>query len=216
MAKTVGLKAQIREHKGTKSAIKDRNSGRIPVVVYGHKEEPMMVTVDLHDFTEALHHGHRLFNLETDKGKQMVIVKDLQYDHLGKKVIHADLIRVNVAERIKVTVPLEVKGAAKGTHEGGVIEEHLNQIDIECKATNIPKVIHVNVKEVGVGDNLHASDIELPKGIKLLSSPDLVVVTCSLVAAAKSTEELEEEIPVEPEVIGQETKEPEQSESTQE
>lgn len=216
MAKTFELKAQIREHSGTKSSIKYRNSGRIPAVVYGHKQEPVIVTVDFHDFTEALHHGHRLFNLQTADGKQMVIVKGLQYDHLGKNVIHVDLIRVNVAEKIKVTVPLEAKGIAKGTNEGGVIEEHLNQIDIECKATEIPEVIYVNVKEVNVGDNLRVSDIELPEGVKLLSPPDLVVVTCSLVAAAKSTEELEEEVPVEPEVIGKVTEEQDQSESAKE
>ena len=72
-----------------------------------------------------------------------------------------------------------------------------------CKVTDIPEVIVVSVKEIGLGDTLHASDVELPSGVKLASAPSTLLVTCSLVAAAKSTEELEAEMPAAPEVIGE-------------
>lgn len=203
MEKALQLKAEIREQTGSKHAMHIRKQGRIPAIIYGHKEEPTAVSLDAHSFAEGLHRGHRLLDVQIGRKKEKMLVKDLQYDHLGKNIIHADLIRVDVSETVKVTVPIELKGIAQGTHEGGIIEEHIDHLEVECKVIDIPESIVVSVKEIGVGDNLHAGDIELPAGVKLASSPEALLVTCSLVAAAKSTEELEEEAPIAPEVIGE-------------
>ncbi len=203
MAKTKLLKAEIRERTGTKAGQKVRREGRIPAIVYGHKKTPVAISLDAHNFVEELHHGHRLMDVQIDKKKEKIIVKDLQYDYLGKNIIHADLMRVDITETIKVNVPIELKGitTAKGTHEGGIIEEHANNLEIECRATDIPETIVVWVKEIGVGDSLHAGDITLAEGVKLISPPETLVVTCHLVAAAKTTEQVEEEMPTTPEVI---------------
>ncbi len=215
MEKELVLKAEVRERMGSKTAERLRAKGRIPAIVYGHKKEPVAISLNAHDFTERIHHGHRLFDIRVGKKTEKMILKDLQYDYLGKDVIHADLMRVDVTELVKITVPIELKGAAKGTHEGGIIEGHLDSLEIECKVTDIPEVIVVSVKEVGVGDAVHAGEIELPEGVKLVSAPSTLLVTCHLVAAAKSTEELEEEMPVAPEVIG-EAREEEEKPSEQE
>ncbi len=215
MKKTLLLKAEIRENTGSKTVRKMREQGRIPAIVYGHKQEPVAISLDAHNFVEGLHHGHRLMDLQIGKKKEKTIVKELQYDHLGRNIIHADLMRVDVGEKVKVTVPIELKGTAAGTHEGGIIEEHTDHLEIECKVTDIPETIVVWIKDVHVGSTLHAGEIELPDGINLVSSPDTLLVTCHLVAAAKTTEELEEETPVAPEVIG-EAKEPEAEESPEE
>ncbi len=215
MEKSLLLKAEVREHTGSKHAERERNNGRIPAVVYGHKQAPTAISFDAHDFAEGLHHGHRLMDVQIGKKKEKLIVKDLQYDHLGKNIIHADLMRVDITERIKVTVPIELKGTAKGAHEGGIIVEHTDHIEIECLATDIPETIPVLVKELDVGDSLHAGDIKLLEGMKLISDVSILIATCSLVAAAKSAEEAEEEAPTAPEVIGQE-KEAEEKEASQE
>ncbi len=214
MAKTLLLKAEIRERTGSKAVQKVRKEGRIPAIVYGHKKTPVAISLDAHNFAEGLHHGQRLMDVQIDKKKEKIIVKDLQYDYLGKNIIHADLMRVDITEMIKVNVPIELKSAAvaKGTHEGGIIEEHADHLEIECRATDIPETIVVLVKEIGVGDSLHASDIELPEGVKLISPPEMLLVTCQLVAAAKTTEQVEEEIPTAPEVIT-ESKRPEEGEA---
>jgi large subunit ribosomal protein L25 len=212
MAKTLLLKAEIREQTGTKAVKKLRQQGRIPAIVYGHKEDPIAISLDAHNFIEGLHHGHRLIDVQIGKKKEKMLVKELQYDHLGKNIIHTDLMRVDVTETVKVTVPIELKGTAQGMHEGGIIEEHTDHLEIECKATEIPESIPVSIKEMRLGSVLHASDIQLPEGMKLLSSPDLLMVTCHLVAAVKTTEEIEEEMPTAPEVIGEE-KEPEEETS---
>jgi len=203
MEKMVRLKAEVRQQIGSKAAAKVRRQGRIPAIVYGHKQEPVSISLDAHDFVEELHHGRRLLDVQVDKKPQKVIVKDLQYDHLGKDIIHADLMRVEAGETITVTVPIELKGTAKGTEEGGIIEKHTDHLEIECKVTDIPESIVVSVKDLNVGDALHAHDIQLPNGLKLVSEPEMLIVTCSLVTVAKTTEELEEEAPAAPEVIGE-------------
>ncbi|MHC4059992.1 MAG: 50S ribosomal protein L25 [Planctomycetota bacterium] len=215
MEKSLLLKAQKREKTGSRSAAKVREEGRIPAIIYGHKKEPVAVSLDMHDLVEGIHHGHRLIDVQIGRKREKVLVKDLQYDHLGKDILHVDLIRVDVREMVRVSVPVELKGTAEGTHEGGIIEEHVAQLEVECKVTDIPEAIVVSVKDVGVGDTLHADDIELPDGVKLVSDPSTLLVTCSLVAAAKSTEELEAEMPAAPEVIA-ETKEAEKEQEASE
>ena len=211
MAKTLILKAEVREHTGSKAGRKIRKQGKIPAVMYGHKQEPVVISLDEHSFVEGLHHGHRLLDIQLGKKKEKALVKDLQYDYLGKKIIHADLMRVDVTELVKVDVPIELKGAAQDTHEGGIVEAHLSQLEIECKVTDIPEVIVIPVKEMKVGDVIHANEIKLPEGVKLVSQPDVIVVTCHVIAVSKTTEEVEEEEPTAPEVIG-EVKESEETE----
>jgi large subunit ribosomal protein L25 len=209
------LKAEKRAQIGSKWAARIRKEGRIPAVVYGHKKEPVAITFDAHDLGEALHHGQRLLDVQIGRKREKTLIKDLQYDHLGKNIIHADLMRVDVKETVRVTVPVELKGTAAGTHEGGIVEEHVDRLEIECVVTEIPETIVVSVKDLNVGDALHAGDIEMPEGVKLVSDPSTVVITCSLVAAAKSTEEVEAEAPAAPEVISEAKEAQEEEQASQ-
>ena len=215
MGKALLLKAEIREQTGSKAVRRVRQQGRIPAIVYGHKQKPVSISLDAHNFVEGLHHGHRLMDVQIGGKKEKMIVKDLQYDYLGKNIIHVDLMRVDITEMIRVTVPIELKGTALGTHEGGIIEVHADHLEIECRATDIPETIIVLIKEVSIGNPLHAGNIELPDGVKLISSPETLLVTCHLVAAAKTTEQIEEEMPAVPEVIG-EVKEPQAEQAPKE
>jgi large subunit ribosomal protein L25 len=215
MEKSLLLKAELRKNTGSSEAAKVRKSGRIPAVVYGHKEETVAISLDAHNLIEGLHHGHRVMDVEIDGKQQKMIIKDVQYDHYGREILHVDLMRVDVTEAIKVSVPIELKGVAKGTHEGGIIEVHTDHLEVECMVTEIPNSIVVNIKDVGVGDTVHASDVELPPGVKLVSDPSSLLITCSVVAEVKTTEELEAEMPAAPEVIG-EVKEEAEEEAAEE
>lgn len=214
MGKTLVLKADVREHTGRKAVQKIRRQGAIPAVVYGHKEDPVAISLNAHDFVEGLHHGQRLMDVQIGKKKEKIIVKEVQYDHLGKNVIHADLMRVDITESIRVTVPIELKGTAAGTHEGGIIETHAGHLEVECKATDIPEKIVVSVRDLHVGDAIHAGNVGLPDGVKLVTSAEMLLVTCHTVAV-KTTEQIEEETPAAPEVIT-EKKEPEEAEAPEE
>jgi large subunit ribosomal protein L25 len=213
MAETIMLKAETRDSVGSKHAKQLRRKGMLPAIIYGHQQEPLPVALNLHDFTESLHHGHRIFDVKLGKKKETLLVKDIQYDHLGKYVIHADLVRVDLTEMVKVTVPIEQRGTSKGSHESGMIDELLDHLEIECRVSDIPDVLPISVKEVGVGDSVHARDVELPEGAKLVTDPNALVLHCHLITKVKTTEELEEEMPAAPEVISEK---PEEEQAEQE
>ena len=178
MSDTVGLKADVRELTGSRNTAKLRTQGKLPAVVYGHKREPVSITLDAHEFVENLHHGHRIFEVEVDGGKDTMLVKDLQYDHLGKTVIHADLMRVNLSERVTVQVMLDIRGTAAGTHQGGIVEELMNAVEVECEVRNIPESLLVDIKNLEINEVFHAGQVDLPEGMKLITEPDAVVVSC--------------------------------------
>ena len=201
MVETVVLNAEVRKDSGTKHAKVLRKNGKLPAVVYGHKQDSVALSFNAHEFVTTLHHGNRLFDVKMGAKTETMLIKAVQYDHLGKDIIHADLVRVDLTERVKVTVPIELYGTSVGSHEGGIIDEHLSNLEIECTAASIPEFIEVSIKEIDVGDSIHAKDIELPDGVKLVTNPEALMLTCHLVAAAKSTEELEEDMPTAPEVI---------------
>lgn len=190
MAELMTLEAEIRQQKGSKAArrLRDRKVGKLPAIVYGHRQEPVCISLNAHDFVEALHHGHRIFEVKLPEGKQTLLVKDLQYDHLGKQIIHVDLMRVDLTERVTVTVPLELRGTAKGTHEGGIVDQMLDHLEVECVVTDIPEVIGVSIKELGLGQMIHARDVALPAGVVLKTDPDALICLCHLPKAKEAEE----------------------------
>jgi large subunit ribosomal protein L25 len=201
MNKTLTLQAELRDRIGSKGSAAVRKRGRIPGIVYGHKKDPVAISLDSHDFVEGVKHGHRLIDVTINGDTQKMLIKALQHDHLGRDIVHVDLMRIDVTERIKVNVPVELKGVAKGTHDGGVVESNASQIEVECLAIEIPASIVISIKDLGVGESIKAGDIKLPDGVKLVSSPETYVVSCRIVAEAKTTEQLEAEAPAAPEVI---------------
>ncbi len=201
MIEALSLQAELRERIGSTGAAAVRRKGRIPAIVYGHKQEPIAISLNAHDFVEGLRHGHRLLEVAVSGNTEKMIIKDLQYDHLGRTIIHADLMRVDVTERIKMDVTLELKGVPKGTQEGGVLESHMDHLEVECLAIDIPKAIVVSVKDLDVGQSIYARDVKLPEGVKLITLPDLIVTTCRVLQEAKTTEQVVAETPVAPEVI---------------
>ncbi len=201
MNKTLTLEAKTRERTGSKASVRLREEGRIPAIVYGHKQEPVAISLDAHDFAEGLHHGHRLMDIQIGGETRKLLLKDVQYDHLSRDVVHVDLVRVDVTETIRVTVPVELKGITKGAGAGGIVESHTDRIDVECLAMKMPDTITISVKEMDIGDIIHAGDVALPEGVSLASAADTIIATCQMVAAARTTQEMEEEEPTAPEII---------------
>ena len=201
MNETSLLEARIREQKGSKTAARVRKEGRIPAVVYGHKEEPISISLDAHDFLEVLHHGRRLVDVKIGPEPQKLLVKEVQYDYLGRQVIHVDLMRVDITEIIEVSVPIEFKGVAKGTQEGGLVEQHTDHVQVKCLAVNIPESLVVSIKELAIDGAIYAREIKMPEGVTLASPADTLLVACRVPMAAKTTEEVTAEAPVAPEVI---------------
>ncbi len=218
MEDTLKLKAEKRENSGTKVSQRLRSQGKLPIVLYGHKQQTFPLAVDMHDFVEGVHHGHRLMELEVDGKNETTMIKDIQYDYLGRDIIHADMIRVNITERVTVSVALDLKGEPKGAQEGGILEEHADGLEVECRVSDIPETIEVSVDDMEIGDALYARDVKLPEGIDLASDEDTLIVICRTVEVEEpeEAEALEgEEEPSAPEVIGRE-KEDQEDEGEQE
>ena len=191
MSETVVLQASIREESGTRSSVALRQQGKLPAVVYGHKKEAVSITLDTREFLDSLHHGNRIFDVDLGGAKDTLLVKELQYDYLGDTVIHADLVRVNLSERVKVQVMIKLVGTAAGTHMGGIVEEIMNSIEVECAVSEIPEFLPVDIKGLELEKTLRASEIALPDGFTLVTDPNAGVVGCHESKAALAEEEEE-------------------------
>jgi len=216
METTVTIQAKPREAMSKKANRRARQAGWLPGIIYGHKEEPVPVLLPMHDLELAVQHGAHILEVDLGEKREQVLLKEVQYDHLGSKMLHVDLTRVSLDERVEVTVQLVLRGTPKGVTEGGgVLEQPLSDLTIECVVTQIPEVIRINVSELGLGEMLHVRDLELPEGVTALTDPETVV--CLVRALGEEAEEeaaAEEAEPgaAEPEVIGRgkEEEEPEQ------
>src|SRR5262245_20556252 len=112
MAETLVLTTEKRPGRGSRKAEYLRREGKVPGVIYGHKEETVSVTLSGHDLTQAIKHGARVVDLKTDKGVETAQIVELQWDHLGKEIVHVDFKRVSRDEKIKIDVRVELRGIA--------------------------------------------------------------------------------------------------------
>ena len=207
MAKqSIQLKVENRQALGSRANKRLRDQGLIPAVIYGHKEAVVPVTVPKKEVANHLAHGAHVFDLTLDGKSQKVLVKDAQYDHLGLELLHVDFTRVSLDERVEVTIPLELKGTPKGEDDGGVLQQIVSDLEIECLVTDIPdKIIH-NVSEMKVDDVLHLKDIKLPPGAKAMQDEDLIVAMLKVIEEEAAAPAAEPET-AEPEVIGRKPEE---------
>ena len=201
------LKLTSRSATGTAACRRLRAQNLVPAVVYGHGEEPLAVSISEHDLGMLLTHGARLLDVTLNKKSQKLLIKEVQHDHLGIKIVHVDLVRVSLDEKIHLTIPIELRGAVDAaSHGGGVVEQHLSEIDVECLASNIPETIQVPVGKLALGDSVRVKDLSLEQGVNVLSDPEILVVSVKIVAAEVAAEEeavAEGAAPEEgPEVIG--------------
>ncbi len=204
MAETAQISAQARNELGSRANKRLRDAGKLPGVIYGHKEAVVPVTLPKREVVNHLDRGRHLFDLNIDGKSEKVLVKEVQYDHLGLEVLHVDFARVNLDEKVEVTVPLELKGTPKGESDGGVLQQIISELEVECLVTDIPDIIRHNVSEMALDDVLHIRELQLPAGIRALQDEDLVVAQVKTIAeeAAEGAEG-----DAEPEVIGKKAEE---------
>lgn len=169
------LEAKKRERLGSRYSRRIREGGGLPAVVYGHKHEPVSVHVDHKRTLGLLESGERVFQLAIEGGKpELVLIKGVQFDHLGTNVIHADFARVDLDERVRTKVALHYVGEAKGLSAGGAMLTYPNtEIEIECALRDLPEFLEVDVSALDVGDEITAGTLALPSAsMRLLSDPN--------------------------------------------
>lgn len=206
MTKAEVLNAEIREDRGTRAARRMRAAGKVPAVLYGHGQQTVSLTLPADRLTAAIRHGHRLLQLQGGVNEQALITQ-LQWDVWGQEVLHVDLTRVYADERVKVEVPIELRGEAPGTKSGGVLTQLLASIEVECPAADVPDKVEMNINHLEVNQALTVADLDLPQGVKPLAAADVVVVHCP--EAVEAPEETVEG-PAEPELIQRQSGEAEE------
>jgi large subunit ribosomal protein L25 len=217
MAQTITVEAKPRSELGSRANKRLRDAGHIPGVIYGHKKDVVTVTLPKKEITNHLSHGAHLFELAVDSTRETVLVKEVQFDHLGLEIIHVDFARVDLNERVTITVPLELRGTPKGEEEGGVLQQIISDLEIECLVTDIPNVIRHNVSELGLDSVLHIKDITFPPNVKPLQDGDQLVATVREIQEAPEAAAVAvAEGAAEPELIGRKPAEDEAAEGAAE
>jgi large subunit ribosomal protein L25 len=181
------LKVEKRTTRGKRHARRQRAEGRVPAVLYGHGEEVIGLSVDASALGAAIRHGARLVELSGALAES-ALLRAVQWDTFGTEVLHVDFTRVSADERIEVTLPVELKGVAPGTKQGGIVQHLVHELEIECPAGAIPEKLFLSVNHLELGQSLLSGAIELPAGAKLLSDDDLVVAQCELPQAVEEPE----------------------------
>lgn len=188
------LNVEVRESAGKGVARKLRAKGRIPGVCYGSGARTLQIQLDPAALERALRASsagmNTLFGLQgaAELSGKSVLVKELQRDPVKGSLLHADLYAVDLTREIEVAVPLHLTGTAAGLMDGGIVDHQLREIMVACLPGSIPESLSLDVSALGIGDSLHVRDVALPAGVKLVSDPDLSVV--SVVAPAKAEEEV--------------------------
>lgn len=203
---SIRVTAKPRSELGSRANKRLRDAGHLPGVVYGHKEAVVPVTLPKKELVTHLNRGAHLFELSLDGKSERVLVKDVQYDHLGLEVIHVDFARVSLDEKVEVVVPIELKGVPKGEADGGVLQQIVSELEVECVVTDIPDAVRHNVAEMALNDVLHVRDLKLPAGVKALQDGEVIVATVKAIAEEEAAPTAEAGT-AEPEVIGRKAEE---------
>lgn len=204
------MKATTRTDRGTRKSRRLRKEGLAPGVIYGHGKETVSIAVSHHDIHVALLHGERVLEIDLDGTKENVMIKDVQWDTFGKRILHVDLTRVDLDERVTVTVPIVLRGTPVGVdRENGVLQQMVPEAVIVCTVRSIPDDLRASVVDLHVGDALLLKDFKLPEGATLEGDPEMMVCNVTVVAEEEEAPAEEGEESAQPEVIGEKKEEEE-------
>ena len=179
MAKQAKLKAEQRTAIGRSAVRKLKTRGIIPAIVYGGKEKPQPLQVAERDINAVLSHASGeiiLVELEIagEQSNRMALVQEIQHSPVGGDILHVDFHAVSMDEKIQAEVPLEPVGIANGVKNfGGLLEQSLRSLPIECLPRDLPDRLTVDVSNLNIGDSIHVRDIQLPSGVTAKTQPDL-------------------------------------------
>ncbi|MBE6349745.1 MAG: 50S ribosomal protein L25 [Spirochaetaceae bacterium] len=174
------IKAATRTVMGKSAAKKLRENGRLPAVMYNSKGESSMLDVDEAEFTKVwkLATPTTLVTLDVDgKSKSLAFIKDTEYDIISDKNLHVDFHVIDEDKPLKAFVKLIVSGNPVGVRDGGVFEKSSVTIQIECLPKDLPQRIVVDVNNLGLGEKIAVKDLDLAKGITVLSDPEVVIAS---------------------------------------
>jgi large subunit ribosomal protein L25 len=179
MAKQVKLKAERRSATGRSAARKLKARGVVPAVIYGAKDKPQPLQLSERDINAVLSHasGENILvelEIDGDQSGRLALVQEIQHSPVRGDVLHIDFHAVSMDEKIHAEVPVETIGIANGVKNfGGLLEQNLRALAIECLPRDLPDRIVVDVSALNIGDSIHVRDLQLPPGVTARVQLDL-------------------------------------------
>lgn len=183
------LSVTVRTETGKGASRRARRAGKIPAVLYGHGADPQHLDLPGHDFAAVLRHSgtNAVLTLDIEGKEQLALTKALDIHPIRRSIQHADLLVVRRGEKVTVEVSVVIEGEAG---PDTLVTQETNAIEIEAEALSIPEQLTVSIEGAEPGTQFTAGQISLPRGVNLISDPDLLVVN---VVKAPTAEDLEEE-----------------------
>jgi len=180
------LSAARRLSTGKEKNRKRLGKGLVPGVIYGKKLETRPLEFerrDLEKFLVTARRGTVVVKMSVTDGadakESFAVLKDLQTDPLTDRVIHVDFYEVALGRKFRIEVPLKLRGKAAGIELGGVLEQVVRNLEVECTPDNVPELIEVNVSHLGLGQSLHLGDVVFPAGVQAVEK-DLKMAVASV------------------------------------
>jgi len=170
------ISAHKRDKLGSIESRRIRRAGQIPAVVYGHEQEPAHICVGDIDLRNLIKNRERVFEIDVEGSVEETMLRDLQWDTFGTQILHVDLVRINASERVTVEVQVKLRGTCPGVIAGGIMEQPLHSLELDCLAHNIPDNLSVRINVLEIGDAIHVRDVEVPRGSKIHNAEDQIVV----------------------------------------
>jgi large subunit ribosomal protein L25 len=179
---TIELEVQLRSNGGKGAARQLRRTGKVPAIFYGPKRRPTPIAVDAKAFLQkisAIEGSHliRLRSSAEEVANKVALVKETQYHPVSGAVLHADLYEVDMAEKLRLRVPLHFSGKAVGVALGGILQPVQRDVEVECLPGDIPEFISVDVSALDIHDAIHVSELQVAEGVRICYDTDTTLVT---------------------------------------
>lgn len=200
------LKVELRDNTGKEINKKLRKEGIVPGVLYSpHDKENLVLKVKNAELSKLLSaKAHGLIDLEINdeekKINRLVIIKDVQYNTLKRRIVHVDFYGVTLKEKLTLEVDIELIGEPIGIEEGGILQVELRKVEIECLPSHVPDSFKADLSNLNVGDHISVGGMEIPEGVEVLTAPDRIVAAVVLPTKIEEVVE-EEEVGVEGEEV---------------
>ena len=197
------LEAQTRTKLGSRYAIRLREQGQLPAVLYGHKQDPVHVAINARALHEVLISGAHVIEVQVDGKAEPCLIKDVQYDYLDTTPVHVDLARVDLNEEVTVELEVVFKGEPAALNEAGaMLSTPHTSANVSCKANAIPEELVCDVSELGLDDSIYVQDLKLPDGVTLAEDANFLLAQIVIQQAVAEDDGDAEAGDGEPEVIG--------------
>jgi len=199
MSEPTVIQAAIRSEKGKGTARKLRSNKSIPAVLYGHKVDPVMLSIKNSEIYKVLQSEDagtgtsNLIKVRYGKNEKLVMIREIQQHPFKHNILHIDLFAVNIKEKIHAPVHIKIIGEAPGAKTGGVLRQIMREVEVQALPTDIPPYFEVDVSELEIGDSIHVSNLTVPENVKILADEQAPIVNVITPTLQKTEEEEAEE-----------------------